>query len=106
MTLVGLSMNFSAAALCLILIAKGFQHLTFVVHSASKTARFAVYANIHLVQMPSPLRVLAHCVDPLSADLVGEHRAKAPPPKPHGFMADRCRAHAAGPPHCAAAAVI
>jgi hypothetical protein len=38
--------------------------------------------------MPPPVRELAHAMNPLAADLSGEHRAEPVPPEPDGLMAN------------------
>ena len=67
---------------------EGFQHLALVVDSPPEIAHLAVDLHVDLVKMPAPVGVGAHVLDPLPADLAGEHRAEAVPPEPHGLMAD------------------
>ncbi len=41
-----------------------------------------------LIQTPSPMGQGPHSVDPLAANLGGEHWAEAVPTKPDGFVTD------------------
>jgi hypothetical protein len=66
----------------------GFQHLALVIDGSPEVVHLAVDFDVDLVEMPFPVCVGAHAVDPLSADLRGEHGAKPVPPQPHGLMAD------------------
>ena len=39
-------------------------------------------------QAPPPVGVSPHAIDPLLADICGEHRAEPVPPQPHRLVAD------------------
>jgi hypothetical protein len=59
-----------------------------MIDRAPKVAEPAVDLHEHLIQVPPPLRTVAHVRDPLLSDLGGEHRTKPVPPEPDGLMAD------------------
>src|SRR5271169_2470488 len=61
------------------------QNLAFMVDGAPKIAELAVDLHKHLIQMPAPLRIVAHVRDSSLADLGGEHWAKPVPPKANGL---------------------
>jgi hypothetical protein len=65
-----------------------FQHLTFIIIGAPKIMRLAVELHEYLVQMPLPVRISPHSIDPVFTDFCREHRAKSVPPVPHRFVAD------------------
>jgi hypothetical protein len=67
---------------------EGLQHLALVVYGAPEVAHLALHADVDLVQVPAPMRVLAHAVHPALADLGGEHGTKAVHPGPDRLMAD------------------
>jgi hypothetical protein len=48
----------------------------------------AVDLHVDLVQMPPPAGVLAHRLNPLPADLRGEHGTEPVPPEANRLMAD------------------
>ena len=55
---------------------------------SSDSAHLAADLHVHLVKVPSPLRLLANAVDPLSTDLRGEHQAEPVPPEAHRLVAN------------------
>lgn len=59
-----------------------------MVDGPPKVFLLAVDPDEHLVQMPAPMGVGAHMLDPLAADLGGEHWTEPVPPEADGFMAD------------------
>ena len=59
-----------------------------MVYSAPKIMRLAVDLHEYLVQMPLPVRIRPHSIDPVFTNFCGEHRAKSIPPVPHRFVAD------------------
>ena len=65
-----------------------FQHLALVIHGSPKVVRLAVNLYKNLIQMPLPVRVCAHLLNPFSADLGCKHRSKSVPPEPDRLMAD------------------
>ena len=65
-----------------------FQHLGFMIDGAPKVVRHPVDLHVDLVQVPAPVLVGAHPVDPSSPDLGGKHRAEPVPPEPHCLMTD------------------
>ena len=65
-----------------------FQHLVLVIGGAPEVAHLAIDFHVDLVEAPPPVGVAPHPVDPLLADLGGEHRAEPVPPKPHRLLAD------------------
>jgi hypothetical protein len=67
---------------------KGFQDFAFVIDGPPEVAGGTVDFCGNPIQMPPPVGQGPHSVDPLAADLGGEHRAEAVPPEPHGLMAD------------------
>lgn len=76
--------NFSAEALSRVLV----EHLAFVIDGAPEVVTLAVDAHEHLIDIPTPMGEIAHRLDPLPADVVGEHGAKPVPPEPHSLMAN------------------
>ena len=67
---------------------EGFRHLALRVDRVPEVAAFTVHAHEDLVQMPTPVGVLAQGLDPPRADRRGEHRAEPVHPKPRSFVAD------------------
>ena len=65
-----------------------FQHLALVIHGSPKVVRLAVNLYKNLIQMPLPVRVCAHLLNPFSADLGCKHLSKSVPPEPDRLMAD------------------
>ena len=70
------------------LLGKGFQHLGLVVDGAPEVVHLADDLHVDLVEMPPPMSEGPHPLDPLPADLGGEHRAEPVPPEPHRLVAD------------------
>jgi hypothetical protein len=66
----------------------GFQNLAYVVYRPPQTVHLAVDLHMVLVEVPFPVTEAAHSVDPLAAEVGGEHRPEPIPPQPHGFMAE------------------
>ena len=64
------------------------QDLAFVIDGPPEVAKFAVDLHERFIQMPPPLRKAAHVRRSPLADLGGEYRAEAVPPKPDGLVAD------------------
>jgi len=75
---------FAVTALCDI----AFQHFAFMINGTPKVMPFAIDLHKNFVQMPLPVRICTHPVDPVSSDFRGKHRPKAIPPEPHRFVAD------------------
>jgi hypothetical protein len=67
---------------------KGFQDFAFVIDGPPEVVGDTIDFCGNPIQMPPPVGQGPHSVDPLAADLGGEHRAEAVPPEPHGLMAD------------------
>ncbi len=67
---------------------KGFEDLALMVDGAPEVLLLAIDSDEQLVEMPPPMRVGAHLLDPPPADLTGEHRAKAVPPETDWLLAD------------------
>jgi len=59
-----------------------------MIDAAPEVVPLAVDADEHLVEMPAPLRKVAHGLDSLPADLASEHGAEPVPPKPDRLMAN------------------
>ena len=59
-----------------------------MIDRAPEVAQLAVDLDVHLIEMPAPLRMDAHLRDAPPADLGGEHRAEPVPPEPDGLVAD------------------
>ena len=76
-------MNFNAAALSRVLVTKDSNT---ALDSPPEVAHLAVDLHVDLVETPMPMGELAHVLDPLSADLAGEHRAEPVSPQPHGLV--------------------
>ena len=58
-----------------------------MIDGAPKIVAFAIDLHEDLVHVPSPMWPGAHPVDPLPADVSGEHRAEAVPPEPDRLVA-------------------
>jgi hypothetical protein len=54
---------------------EGFQHLALMIDGPPEVAHLAIDPHVDLVEMPTPVGVGPHVLDPLSSDLGGEHRA-------------------------------
>ena len=67
---------------------EGLQHLPLMIDRAPEVAHLTVDADVDLVQVPSPMGMLALAIDAFPAYLRGEHGPEARPPEPHGLMAD------------------
>ena len=67
---------------------KGFQDCAFVIDGPPEGVGDTVDLYENRIQMPPPVGQGPHSLDPLAADLGGEHWAQPVPPEPHGFMAD------------------
>ena len=67
---------------------EGLQRFALVVHGAPEIAHLAVDANVDLIQVQALLGVLAHGLDPLLADLGGEHGPEPPPPEAYRLVAN------------------
>ena len=50
--------------------------------------RLAVDLHENLIEVPLPVRIGSHTVDPVFADLRCEHWAKSVPPEPNRLVAD------------------
>ena len=48
----------------------------------------SIYLYEDLVQVPLPVRIRSHPIDPISSYLSSKHWAKSVPPKPNCFVAD------------------
>jgi len=59
-----------------------------MVDSAPEVVALAVDPDEDLVQVPAPMGKGSHRLNPLAADLAGEHRTEPVPPEPHRLMAD------------------
>ena len=59
-----------------------------MIDSTPEVMTLAVDPDEHLIQMPAPMREVAHSVNPLLADLAGEHRTEPVPPEPDRLVAD------------------
>jgi hypothetical protein len=53
----------------------------------------AVDLDENLVEVPMPVRECPHPIDPLTADLARNHRAKPVSPKPHSLLENVGSAH-------------
>jgi hypothetical protein len=62
------------------------QDLAFMVDGAPKVAELAVDPHKDLIQMPAPLRIVAHARDAPFADLGSEHWTKPVPPEADGLV--------------------
>ncbi len=67
---------------------QGFEDLALVIDGSPHVIRLAVDLHEDLVEVPLPVRVGAHPLDPGLADIGGEQGTEPHPPKPDGFMAD------------------
>ena len=67
---------------------KGFQHLALMIDRTPKVVHLAVDLHVDLIEMPVPLCVSPHCINPLLTDLGSEHRPEPVPPKSHRLVAD------------------
>lgn len=65
-----------------------FEDFAFLVYRTPEVVGLAVDLHIDPIEMPTPLAEAAHPADPLSANVCREHRTKAIPPEPDGFMAN------------------
>ena len=65
-----------------------FQHFPLMIDGPPEVVHLAVDLHVDLVEMPFPVGVLAHPLDPLPADLGGEHWTEPVPPQPDRLMAD------------------
>ena len=59
-----------------------------MIHSPPKVVRLTVDLHENFVQVPLPVRICTHPIDPISANFRGEHRTKRVPPEPNRFVAD------------------
>jgi hypothetical protein len=84
---ISLRMNFSAAALSRSLVTR-LSSFALVIHRPPEIAHLAAHLHVDLVEAPSPVTMGAHPIDPLPADLGGEHRAEAVPPIADGLVAE------------------
>ena len=64
-----------------------FEHFAFVIDGSPEVVLFAIDLHEHLVEVPAPA-ARSHALDPLIADLRGEHWPEPVPPEPHRFLAD------------------
>lgn len=64
------------------------QDLAFMIDGAPKIMLDPVYLHKDLVQVPLPLRVLAHVGSSFRPDLASEDWTKAIAPKPHALVAN------------------
>ncbi len=67
---------------------RGFQHFTLMINGALEVVHLAVGLQADFVEAPSSVGLGPHALDPLSADLSGEHRAGPVPRKPHRLVAN------------------
>ena len=74
---------------------EGFECLAFVIDSPPQMMLLTVDFHKHLVEMPAPVGIRPHAVDPFPSDLSGEHRPEAVPPEPHGLVAGHCQTNVA-----------
>jgi hypothetical protein len=81
-------MNFSAAALSLVGVTKDSSTALSWPMISPQVVRFAVDADVDLVQIPAPMGVGPDVIDPLAAELRSEYRTEPVPLQPHGFVAD------------------
>jgi hypothetical protein len=80
--------EFECRSLVFSLAGKEFQHFAFVIDCSPEIVHLAVDLHEDFVQVPSPMGVSAHPIDPLLADFGGEHWAETVPPEPDGFVAN------------------
>ena len=59
-----------------------------MIDGAPEVVALAANPNEDFIEMPAPMDEAAHRLNPLPADLAGEHRAEPVPPKPHRLAAD------------------
>lgn len=59
-----------------------------MVDGPPEEAHFAIDLHVDLVEMPTPMRGLAHVLNSFPPDLAGEHRAEPVSPAPHGLLAN------------------
>ena len=59
-----------------------------MINGAPEIMPDAIDLHEDLIEMPLPLRVLAHVRRPLRSDLAGEDWSKAIAPEPHALMAN------------------
>jgi hypothetical protein len=65
-----------------------FEHFTLVIDSPPEVVRHAGDLHLDLVEVPLPVAMGTHRLEPLAADLAGEHRAEPVPPVAHRLVAD------------------
>ena len=88
MALHGFLDEFQGRRLVPLLGDKGFQDPTLVIDGAPQVAHLATHLHVDLIEMPAPMGVGPHVLNPLAADLAGEHRAEPVPPQTHRLVAD------------------
>jgi hypothetical protein len=71
-----------------LLAGKGFQYLALVINGAPQVMHLTIDSHVYFVEVPLPVRVAPHAVNPLASDFRGENGTKTVPPEPHGFVAD------------------
>ena len=64
----------------------GLEDLAHLIHSTPQVMSLAIDLDVHLVEMPAPLRMPSQPVNPMAADTGSEHRTETVPPKPHLLM--------------------
>jgi len=65
-----------------------FQNFALMINRAPQIMLLAIDLDEDLIELPSPLRTLAHGLRSLLTDLRRKHRTKSVPPVTHAFMAD------------------
>ena len=63
---------------------EGFQQFALVIDGAPLFPHLTIGSDVHFVQVPTPMRELAHVQDSLHADCASEYRAK-PDPQPVSY---------------------
>ena len=76
--------RFAITALCDI----AFENFTLVVDGSPQIVRFSVNLHEYFVQMPLPVRMSMHLIDPFLTYLRSEDRTRSIPPKLNGFVAN------------------
>lgn len=82
------SEEFQRRSLVALLCDIGFQNFAFMIHRALRVARFAAYLHKDLVQVPAPLRHLAHRFRSPLTDHIGKVSSEAIDPKTNTFVAN------------------
>ena len=97
MALQGLLHEAQASKFIALLGHVAFENLALMIDRAPEVMQLAIYPNVHLVQVPTPVVIPAHPVDPLAAKIGPKRFHQSRPFRGTG----QCRARGAGPLRCA-----